>query len=123
MLQVTIVIDCCAAPTIIIAPSAPFPFYEYVIGTPNLDISLDAQSYTGDNSCCVLAPEAPTVTRMDSAPKDYPAELFTVQPDTITMRVVWSTLDLTSPVGTFKVEYEPVTSECVAKYPSVEYTV
>ena len=40
------------------------------------------------------------------------------------MRISWKAVDLTSPVGIFKVEYKPVlTSECVTTYPSVEYTV
>ena len=47
----TLVIDCCAAPTLIKAPNIGQSLFEYMIGSPALDISVSGP-YTSDSTCC-----------------------------------------------------------------------
>ena len=86
-------IDCCAQPTIIIAPSLSQSSFEYTIGDNALEISLSAPNYLGDNSCCVIPPQTPTITPFN--PATVPPEgLFDVQSDIITTIVFWNDLSL-----------------------------
>ena len=113
----SLIISCCAPPTIITAPKALQTEFEYRIGDPWLDISLDAASYVGDNSCCLISLTTPPFMPIPPT-QTPPASLFAVQSDIATIRVEWTNLSEGGPLGYYLVSYQPsITDLCTPAQP------
>ena len=102
----TLVIDCCAPPTLITEPTIDPAFYQYYIGQAlPLDISLGGV-YTSDSICCGnIDPKAPTIKEITTM-VDAPVELFT-KIDATTMQVNWADQTSQDIVGIFRLMFEP----------------
>lgn len=72
--SVNLIMDCCAFPTVITAPTTPFTQYEYTIGKPMIQIPLSGV-YIGDNTCCSFLEQGPTIIPIPTA------GLFEISPD------------------------------------------
>ena len=121
---VTIVIDCCASPTIITAPSTLWSAFTYKIGGAAKYISLSAPNYISDNSCCIV-PQLQTPTFTPVAPATTPPiGLFDVQTD-ILIKVLWTDFSIIGPVGDYTVTYQSDSSvsQCFNAPANVEYTM
>lgn len=91
-LTFNIVIDCCVLPTVISGPSAGAALYTYNVDALTMSIPLIG-SYAGDNACCAITSNAPTIVPIS------PAGLFTLSTDNLTNSVYSNDISLVTGPG------------------------
>ena len=98
VLSFSIVIDCCASPTIFTGPSISAASFTYNLGSdPLLSIAMTG-GYVGDNACCTVASNAPTISMPDTA------SIFSYLTAPFLTNDVYST-DITQGDGTYTFTY------------------
>jgi len=90
------VLDCCAPPTVISAPT-PASGYTYTIGKTAENILLGP--WVGNNACCSLSPQTVTIDTDPPGGAAAPAGLFTVAADKKSVTVYTTDASATGPGG------------------------